>query len=199
MRHYAIIILAAGASSRFGYPKQLVRYHDESLIRYALSVATKITHHVFVVLGANAALVKKEIENSPVHKIFNNDWEEGMSSSIRCGLHEAIKENPMLDAVMFMVCDQPYVKTALLQELIAKYEETNKHIVASAYKHTVGTPVLFHKIFFPALLALKGEAGAKKIIAENMDSTATVTFDLGYIDIDTKEDYASLQKNAFND
>ena len=199
MRHYAIIILAAGASSRFGYPKQLVRYQNESLIRHALSVATKTAHNIFVVIGANAALMEKEIEDFTAHKVLNKNWEEGMSSSIRCGLNEALKENAKLDAVIVMLCDQPYVDAAVLKQLIAKHEETNKPIVACAYKDTIGTPVLFYKKIFPALLVLKGQSGAKKIIAENMDATATIPFELGYIDIDTKEDYASLQKNPFND
>ena len=195
MKRYAIIVLAAGSSSRFGYPKQLVKHHNESFIRRALSEAAKASGNVIIVLGANFDMVKKEIKNIPAHIVHNKDWEEGMSSSIRLGLADLLKENAIADAAIFMVCDQPFVTSSLLNELIAKYEETRKPIIACAYQDTIGTPVLFDRTFFPVLLALKGQAGAKKIISENKDATVTVPFPLGYIDIDTREEYDNLQKN----
>ncbi len=76
--------------------------------------------------------------------------------------------------------------------MIEKYEKTGKPIVACDYKDAIGTPVLFDKTFFNTLLELKGQAGAKKIISQNLDVTVTIPFPLGYIDIDTKEDYESL-------
>ena len=118
-----------------------------------------------------------------------------MSSSIRCGLNALLQAEPSLEAAIFMVCDQPYVSADLLKKLIEKRGETNKPIVASTYRDTIGTPVLFEKIFFPELFALKGQSGAKKIIGENMRSVLTVSFPMGFIDIDTKDDCETLQKN----
>jgi molybdenum cofactor cytidylyltransferase len=194
MGNSAIIILAAGSSSRFGYAKQLVMHKGESFIQHALAEATKVVRKVVVVLGANAELIRKEMENIPAQLVYNRYWEEGMSSSIRCGLSFLLSENPFLEAAVLMVCDQPFVTSSLLNELVTKYEETKKPIIACAYKNTIGTPVLFDKTFFPALLGLTGQSGAKKIIAENIDLTITIAFPLGHIDIDTKEDYESLQK-----
>ncbi len=190
----AIIILAAGSSSRFGYTKQLVMHNGESLIQHALAEATKVVSKVVVVLGANAALIRKEMENIPAQLVYNRYWEEGMSSSIRSGLSFLLSENPSLEAAVLMVCDQPFVTSSLLNELVTKYEDTKKPIIACAYKNTIGTPALFNKTFFPALLGLTGQSGAKKIISENIGSTITIAFPLGHIDIDTKEDYESLQK-----
>jgi molybdenum cofactor cytidylyltransferase len=198
MGERAIIILAAGSSSRFGYAKQLVQHNGESFIKHASAEAIKVVKNVVVVLGGNAELIRKEMENIPAQLVYNKDWEEGMSSSIRCGLSFLLSENPFLEVAVLMVCDQPFVTSSLLNELVTKYEETKKPIIACAYKDTVGTPVLFDKAFFPALLGLTGQSGAKKIIAENIGSTITIPFPLGYIDIDTKEDYESLQKK-FND
>jgi molybdenum cofactor cytidylyltransferase len=115
------------------------------------------------------------------------------------GLSDLLRGNESIDAAIIMVCDQPFVTSSLLKELIARYEETKKPIVASAYQDTIGTPVLFDKSFFQALLSLKGQTGARKIISENIGSTSTIPFPLGYIDIDTKEDYEALQKNKFTD
>lgn len=198
MKQHAIIILAAGSSSRLGYPKQLVKHRGESLIQHALSEATKVSDNVIIVLGANSDAVEKEIENFQVRVAINKDWEEGMSSSIRCGLADLLKENVSADAAIFMVCDQPFITSSLINELIAKHGETGKPIVACGYKETIGTPVLFDKIFFPVLLGLKGQSGAKKIISENPESTVAIPFPLGYVDIDTKDDYAALKKNKFN-
>jgi molybdenum cofactor cytidylyltransferase len=198
MKQHAIIILAAGSSSRFGHPKQLAKYLEENFIRHALSQAINTSANVIVVLGANFDAVEKEIRDFPVRVAYNKDWEEGMSSSIRCGLAGLLKENASADAALFMVCDQPFVTSSLLNEMITKYEETMKPIIATAYKDTIGTPVLFDKIFFPALSQLLGPSGAKKIISENKDSIITIPFPLGYIDIDTKADYEALQRNQFN-
>jgi molybdenum cofactor cytidylyltransferase len=193
-----IIILAAGASSRFGGIKQLSLYHEKSFVRHAVLEALQIEKNTIVVLGANFDLVRSEISGLEAHIVFNNQWVEGMSSSIRCGLNALLHKDPEAEAAIFMVCDQPFVSSDLLQELIAKYSETSKPIVASAYQGSIGTPALFERSFFPVLRVLEGSAGAKKIIMENMSSTVTVPFPMGYMDIDTKEDYEALRKNQTN-
>jgi molybdenum cofactor cytidylyltransferase len=198
MENVEIIILAAGSSSRFGDIKQLSFYQDKTLIRHAVAIAKEVVKKVIVVLGANAEKVKKEIEDTDVAFVFNKDWEEGMASSIRAGLSTFLEIAPVAEAVIFMVCDQPFVSSSLLNELISKHVETNKQIIASAYQGTIGTPVFFEKKFFPALLKLNGQSGAKKIIEQNSEATIRVPFPLGYVDIDTKEDYELLQKKQFN-
>jgi molybdenum cofactor cytidylyltransferase len=198
MGNMGIIILAAGSSSRFNGVKQLSMHHDRTFIRHALSEAANAEKNTIVVLGANVEEVKREIADLDAQAVFNSHWEEGISSSIRCGLNALLKGDPDAEAAIFMVCDQPFVSSSLLKELMATYAATNKQIVASAYGNTFGTPVLFEKTFFPALLSLKGQSGAKKVISENMGSTVTVAFPMGTIDIDTKNDYEALQKNQIN-
>jgi molybdenum cofactor cytidylyltransferase len=195
---FGVIILAAGASSRFGGIKQLSLYRGKSFIRHALQEAALAEKNTIVVLGANFDLVNREISGLDGHIVFNREWAEGMASSIRCGLNALLQKVPGLEAAIFMVCDQPFVSSELLKELMTKYDETGKPIVASVYEGTIGTPALFDKDFFPALWALNGGAGAKKIIMENIDSVVTIPFPMGYMDIDTKKDYANLQKNQIN-
>ena len=91
-----------------------------------------------------------------------------------------------------MVCDQPYVTSTLLHQLIAERIKTNKSIIACSYQDTLGTPVLFDKRYFEALCTLKGDEGAKKFILKNVKEVASISFDLGSIDIDTKDDYKQL-------
>lgn len=147
---------------------------------------------VIVVLGANAALLEKVVDEKKVHSVENKDWKEGMASSIRCGLNTLMNIAPLSDAVILMVCDQPYVSASLLDELIATQKNKGKLIVTSQYQNTIGPPALFYKTIFPELLELKGDAGARKIVEKYSNDVATVLFTQGNIDIDTEADYKAL-------
>jgi molybdenum cofactor cytidylyltransferase len=189
----AIVILAAGTSSRMGSPKQLLDYKGKNLLRHAVDTALETEcASVFVVLGANSELLRKELKDKPVTVLENANWQEGMASSIRCGLEYITSTILRPDSIIFMVCDQPYVSSALLLSLIEKKRETKMPIVASSYENKFGTPALFHRSFFPMLMELSGDKGARKLIADNMDKVATVSFPKGITDIDTKEDYELL-------
>jgi molybdenum cofactor cytidylyltransferase len=190
----AIIILAAGSSSRMGRPKQLLPYNGKSLLEHTVDTANDAdANPVIVVLGANAALLEKEIDEKKVHIVENNEWKEGMASSVRCGLSTLLHIAPSSDAAIIMVCDQPFVSSSLLNELIAAQKNTGKPIVASQYENAVGPPTLFYKTIFPRLLELKGDAGARKIIEQRTSDVATVLFTHGNVDIDTEADYDALE------
>jgi molybdenum cofactor cytidylyltransferase len=194
----AIIILAAGTSSRLGSPKQLLSYKGKNLLRHTVDEALETgCASVFVVLGANSELLRKELKDKPVSIVENTAWEEGMASSIRCGLETITNTILRPDSIIFMVCDQPYVRSSLLLNLMEKKNKTGMPIVASSYEdksdsYPMGTPALFHRSFYPALMELKGDKGARKLIADNPDKVATVLFPQGVTDIDTKEDYEKL-------
>lgn len=194
--HYNIIILAAGASTRLGQPKQLLRHNDVNLIQHAMDEAlATAAQKVLVVLGSGAENISENIVKKQAHILNNKNWEEGISSSIRTGVLQSSLLSPSLDAVILVVCDQPYVNAVLLRNIVAQHLETGKPIVASQYKDTLGTPVLFHKHFFPELLKLNGDTGAKKIIMDNKEQVQAVRFPLGDIDIDNMTDYEMLLKN----
>lgn len=195
MNRCGIILLAAGSSSRMGNPKQLLLYKGKSLLVHAAdtAIAACLTP-VIVVLGANRQLIEKELVNKEGLKIiFNSDWEEGMASSIRCGIKEALEIDPDLDGVIIMVCDQPYVDQQLLKKLLDTQHETGMPIVSSHYNSIPGVPALFYRSFFEVLLGLKGDTGAKKLLKECKTVVAIVDFPEGEIDIDTKGDYAGLK------
>jgi molybdenum cofactor cytidylyltransferase len=147
------------------------------------------------VLGANAEEILKEIDKSNICMIINTEWEEGMASSVRNGLNELLFISPSTDAVIFMVCDQPYVSFSLMDDLIDKQRETGKPIVTCNYGEAIGPPALFHRSLFNELMQLKGDAGARKVIQQHNDDVATVLFTKGKIDIDTIEDYEALKNS----
>lgn len=188
-----IVILAAGSSSRMGKPKQLLEFDGTTLLRHStIEAANSKAENVITVLGAHADQIENEIDGDIVNIVKNENWDEGMASSVRLGLNTLLKQTPSIDAAIFMVCDQPYVSSTVLNELISTYKKTGKSIVACNYGEAIGPPALFHKSLFNELMQLKGDAGARKIIQEHSNEMATILFTHGKIDIDTKEDYDAL-------
>ncbi len=195
IEHCCIVILAGGKSNRLGSPKQLLKYKGQSLLQHAAEAAlgTGIMP-VIVITGAKAELMEKELENYPVQLAYNEAWEEGMASSIRCGVEASKRMKPDVDGILFMVCDQPFADTFVLNELIAMQKESGMPISASVYDDIIGTPAIYHKSIFPELISLQGDIGAKKIINAHKDSLSTISFDSGKTDIDTTSDYENLLK-----
>ena len=192
------MILAAGASSRLGEPKQNLEFRGKSLLNHALSIALETECEFIVVVTGNTdyniSFPSDNNNNTRVHLFKNTSWQEGIASSIRLGLNYLQTHASHLKQIIFMVCDQPYVTSALLNNLITEKSKTGKMIVACAYQDTIGTPVLFDQVYFEGLSNLKGDEGAKKIVLHNLHDVAAILFTKGYLDIDTKQDYNLLLK-----
>jgi molybdenum cofactor cytidylyltransferase len=192
----AVLILAAGQSSRLGSPKQLLEFKGSPLIsRVARTAVDAGIGEVFVVVGANGEQVKNELNMPHLRLVENEDWMEGMASSIRKGLAAVEDADPEVDGIMILVCDQPYLEAGTLREILQKQQASGSAMAASEYQGKVGTPAVFHRSIFPKLMELKGDTGARKIFNAYADQVALVQFEKGIIDIDTKEDYEKLIHN----
>jgi molybdenum cofactor cytidylyltransferase len=195
MNNTAIIILAAGGSSRFGKTKQLVHFRGKTLLEHAIEQATQAgAETIVVVTGANADEISKQVKGEKTEIVFNKDWQQGMASGIVAGLKKAITLNNKIEKAIIAVCDQPFISSSLFQQLYQRQTESAKHIVASAYADTIGTPALFTQKYFDALMSLNGDEGAKKLLKRYREDVATVDFPNGEIDIDSIEDYEKLLK-----
>ena len=195
----AIVVLAAGMSSRLGSPKQLLAYKGKSLLQHAVDTALQTSMRpVVIVVGANSDAMKKQLEVRKAEVVENEGWQEGMASSLRCGMAATQKMKPGADGIIFMVCDQPYVTKLLLDSLLQVQHITGQPIVASSYEDKLGTPALFHKSFFAELMKLKGDTGARKLIKQHEDLVTTVAFPEGIIDIDTAAEYEALKQNKIS-
>ena len=189
----AIVVLAAGESSRMGQPKQLLVHEGRTLVRRAVDTALGAEGGpVVVVLGAHETAIRAELAGLPVRLVLNPAWSEGMASSIRTGI-EAVQGAA---AVVFMLCDQPLLTSSNLQALVLRHRETGSRIVASEYGGGLGVPALFDRSLFDELLALQGAQGAKKVIEAHRDEACGIAFEAGIVDVDTPEDYARLVKTA---
>lgn len=190
-----IIILAAGESTRLGYPKQIAKYKDKTLLQLAIDAANGCdVHKRVLVLGANRDEIKKTFPGASIPNIPNPNYQKGMSSSLKIGLEYMLKFNAP-DQVIIMLCDQPFVDAKLLNKLMATQEKEGKGIVACAYSKTIGVPILFGKAYFQELMELKGDEGAKKIALAHEEDLVTISFPKGKIDIDTEEDLKELLKS----
>ena len=190
-----IILLAAGASSRLGSPKQSLVYGSQTLLEHSIGTALGSgAQKTVVVLGAGATTLQPAITSDKLSYIENSTWQEGMASSIRYGLEYITSHFPAIQNVLFMACDQPYVSIELLDKLVTLQKETGSPVVASQYSGTTGIPAIFNQLLFPELMQLKGDRGARKLIAAHHDKVLTVDFPKGAIDIDTGEDYRNLLK-----
>lgn len=183
-----VILLAAGSSSRLGRPKQLINYQGKTLLQHSIEAAQhSAADDLIVVLGCNADLIQTHIESKEVSVLVHAHWQDGMSSSMQCGLRHLI-ENSQVDQVVLMLCDQPFVHQGLLDQLMLDKKTSGKGIIACSYAGTVGVPALFDQKYFWELLALKGTEGAKKVILNHQEDTFLVDFPLGAVDLDTEED-----------
>ncbi len=194
----AIVILAAGQSSRLGTPKQLLQFNGESLLQHCIKEALQTNFPVIVVVGAKRQVIKRELKDLNITIAKNKKWHDGMSTSLQCGLVAAKNLNDEIDGIIFMVSDQPFVSAALLTNLLKAQNESSLPLAASSYAGRLGTPVLFHKIFFDKLMDLQGDTGARKLIEQNKNLATEVSFPEGVIDIDTAEDYKTLLQNPKN-
>ncbi len=195
MDNVGVVVLAAGSSSRLGQPKQLIKYKNKPLLQNIIdhSQVLSFTSKVLI-LGANAEEIKKNI-NAGEFKVFINDqWEDGIASSIRKGVRCLLESTPDLEHILFLLSDQPFITSKLLEELLDMHKKQGKTITGCSYNNTVGVPAIFRAQLFQELCHLKGDRGARTLIRKYPDRVAAVPFDLGSVDIDEPEDYSRLLK-----
>lgn len=189
-----LIILAAGASTRMGTPKQLLTYRGHSFVRHIAEIASaSICQPITIVLGAYGERIKPELNHLPLQIVENPQWNQGMSSSIQVGIEALNAVSQNLDAVVITLCDQPLISSQLLNQIVDSYYFTNKLIIACEYAKTLGVPALFSRSLFAELLDLQSTEGAKKIIQKYNDQVFSIPFLEGAIDIDTPKEYEELQ------
>ncbi|MGI9544547.1 MAG: nucleotidyltransferase family protein [Cyclobacteriaceae bacterium] len=187
-----LIILAAGASTRMGKPKQLLPFGATTLIGHAIKAGVDSDcEPVVVVLGARSELIKKTIKDNSVNIAVNNSWQEGMGSSLRVGL-KRILALQTVKAVVVMVCDQPSVDSQLLNDIISCFDKWDPTGVACNYGDIVGVPALFGAAMFSELLDISGDKGARALLMKYKDQFKLVSFPEGAMDIDTPNDYKHL-------
>ena len=195
MNHTAAVILAAGASRRFGQSKQLLDWLGTPLVAHTADVALRAgLAPVVVVLGCQAQRVGEALHNEglrPLQTAMNWRWKEGLGTSVQVGLSAL---PPDTEAAIFMQCDQPLVTADLLRALVARFQDTDAPIVHPTHAGQRRSPALISRCFFSELAAVTGDEGGRAIIARHADAAAAIEVaDPDVLaDIDTPADYERL-------
>lgn len=145
---------------------------------------------LILVTGAAREQVLHSLDGQPFLECFNASYKDGMSGSIKKGI-DAV--SPTTPACLIMLVDQPFISPQHLLEMAAKWEENKDKIVAASYSGLHGVPVIFPRSYFPLLLSLQGDQGARKALV-HLTPEEIVSYHLpeAGVDIDTVEDLKQL-------
>lgn len=188
------IVLAAGASRRYGSPKQLIRYRGESLVARSIRLAHEAgVETVCVVLGYHAGLIYRALQESGATLIRtsivrNARWRDGMGRSLACGVRSLDRR---ARAVLICLADQPLLEARDLARLILAWRASPRSVVASRYAGKRGVPAIFPRSHFAALKSLSGDRGAQVLLASLTD-VLSVPMPLAEVDIDSPQDLSNL-------
>ena len=192
------IILAAGAATRFGRPKQLLRVKDKYLIERVLDAAlNSMLARIVLVLGyAHQKILEalgKKVQHSKLHIEINPHYKKGQSHSLKAGL-SAVRND--FSAVMFLLGDQPMLDSATINTLLKRFWSADKDICVPTYRGQRKSPAIFNRRFYSQLRDIKGDIGARQLIDDNPNQVLAIEIDdpLCFFDIDTPQDFENLKK-----
>lgn len=179
-----IVLLAAGRSHRFGSPKQLALIDGEPMLRRVARTALATQLPVFVVLGAQAALVSSALDDLPVSIIPCADWAAGMGCSLATGLRAVMQQVPRASGVLLCLADQPLIDTPLLLEMLRRHHAAPQKILANGHQGGFSPPVIFPRDCFAELAHWSGEDGARALLQREARRVERILVEVG-IDVDT--------------
>jgi molybdenum cofactor cytidylyltransferase len=188
-RRIAAVVLAAGRSTRMGGPnKLLAKINDRPLVRIAVEAAlTSKAHPVIVVTGHQRDRVEAALDGLDVRLVRNPDFAEGLSTSVKTGI-AAVPED--VDGAIVCLGDMPQVNAPLIDRLIGAFDpEKGALVVVPAIDGQRGNPVVWSRRFFPELATLRGDTGARHLIASSPEAVIEVPLPgtAALVDVDTPE------------
>ncbi|HUA24089.1 MAG TPA: nucleotidyltransferase family protein [Steroidobacteraceae bacterium] len=187
------IVLAGGASTRFGSAKQLVRIGDRPLLSLVAGRAAEVVGQaLLIVLGAQAAELTPLLKHSGGSTVVNRDWREGLASSIRAGV---ARLPPSCAGVLLVLADQACVTAEDLRRLAGAWRRQPLCIAAAQYGGTLGAPAIFPRHLFSELSDLRGDNGARVLLKRHPDSLVKVPMTSAAFDLDTPDDLLELSQS----
>lgn len=180
-----------------GEPKQLLRFGESTIVEtVADNMLGAKFDEVIVVVGHRAAQIQEQLRTRPVRIVFNPDYREGMLTSAQAGI-KALEQS---EAFALMLVDQPFISSALINQVIDAYVQTDKGIAIPSYNYKRGHPVIFHQRYVREVLALASESGGVRTLFKKYDNDihyVPVDTDRVLRDIDYREDYErALKENS---
>lgn len=193
MSNIHVVLMAAGASTRMGSPKQLLPWGNITIIEHQLSVLQQINLPITIVLGAHEEAILHEIDFKDLNVIINTNWKEGLGVSIAFGAKSIQNTFPKAEGIIIVLVDQPFIKASHYLSLITAFQSgKNQIIVSKSEDGNWMPPVLFDAIYFSELQDLKGDKGAMKMIQNHKECVTTIPCETSLQDLDTMEDYTNF-------
>ena len=191
------VILAAGESRRMGKKNKLLLPigGEALLVKLVASVCASDVGQVLVVIGHEAEKIRRELNEFPLNFVYNPNFSEGMTTSIKYGVKVVSHE---CDGLLICLGDMPFINTSEINKLIHAYVKNRIKgeglIVVPVFKRQRGNPVLFSIEFRNDILEHKKKSGCKEVIMKNSDSVMEIEMDdeKMLLDVDTMEDYQSV-------
>lgn len=189
MKNIAVLILAAGKSSRMNRIKQLEKINGETLLDITLEkVNSLFSENVFCVLGANYDEIKQGITSKNITFINNKNFEKGLGASVVSGVNYFIENKLNFEGIFILLADQPAIEIPYLKAMLELFKKNDNTIIASNYGNELGVPAIFPEKYFTELLLIKGDKGAKKFINQRKNEVLYPKKSTNLFDIDTKKD-----------
>jgi molybdenum cofactor cytidylyltransferase len=190
------LVLAAGASTRLGRPKQLLPFRGTTLLGWVLArvAAADSLDELIVVVGGAAADVRSRVDLGRARIVENPNFGQGCASSYQAGLAAL---DPRSEAVTVLLGDQPGIEGAVIDHVVTTWRQHRDRITAATYQDRVGHPLVFARALFDRLLALKGDKAAWKILDAHPDWVRPVPVDRPFpADVNTWQEYEAMLGNA---
>lgn len=190
------LVLAAGASTRLGQPKQLLAFGSTTLLGHVVAEvsAASALDEVVVVIGGAAADVRRRVDFATARVVENAEFAEGCAASYRTGLAAL---DPRAAAVAVLLGDQPTVERAVIDTVIGEWRRGGDPIVLASYRGLEGHPLVFSRALFGELAGLRGDKAAWKIVDARRDQVRPIPIDRPHPrDVNTREEYEALLRDA---
>jgi molybdenum cofactor cytidylyltransferase len=187
----AAVILSAGESSRMGEPKALLPIDGQTFIeRIVTALKNSGLERIVVVLGFNAAEMRRKIAHLPVEIVVNPNYQQGQLSSLQAAIRH-LESDSSCDGMLVHLVDHPYIDPVLVRAMLQHFGDSKKVIVVPRHQGKRGHPVIFARALFAELLDAPMDQGAKAVVNAHRDETLEIdTEDAGItLDIDTPELY----------
>ena len=199
MKNIAIVILAAGKSSRMNAIKQLEKINNKTLLEITLEKVKNIfSNNIFCILGSNHDQIINKTNSEDIEFIKNKHFENGLSSSIISSLNYFKNNKLYFDGIFILLADQPAIETSYLEAMYHLFQEKKHLIIASNYGNKLGAPVIIPKKHFSSLLLIEGDKGAQEFINNKKNEVIYPIQTTNLLDIDTKEDLLIYQNSFLN-
>jgi len=191
-RRTAAIVLAAGASSRFGSTKALAPLWGRPLLQHVLDVvAVPGFAEIVVVLGHDADEIERRLAWRSERRVRNPDPDAGLSSSLRVGLESL---GPASQAALVLLGDQPLVRAEVVERLLAGFVSAALPIVVPRYRDGGGpNPLLIHRLAWPLASEALADRGLGPVVRDHPDLVVQIDIEGANPDVDTPEELAALE------